>query len=61
VPANAMIVSGQTTNSVEVKWTSSQSGQVCVQAVKDGCSSEKVCVTVSPATVPIKPTTIEIN
>ena len=60
VPANAMILLGQNTNSVQVKWTSTQSGQVCVQAMKDGCNSEKSCVTVSPATVPIKPTAIDI-
>ncbi|MEY3367675.1 MAG: hypothetical protein RI973_830, partial [Bacteroidota bacterium] len=60
-PANAMILSGQTTNSVEVKWTSTQSGQLCVQAVKDGCYSEKSCVTVNPTTVPVKPTAIDLN
>jgi hypothetical protein len=61
VPANAMIVSGQTTNQVEVKWTTAQSGQVCVQAVKNGCYSAKSCVTASPLEVPAKPVEIDVD
>lgn len=63
VPTNATIQSGQGTNSITVKWTSTEPGQVCVYATKTGtsCSSGLACISTSPIAVPMAPAAIQKN
>lgn len=55
VPANATIIDGQGTNSINVQWNSSVSGSVCVVATLAGCTAGPPCLAVSPTTVPDMP------
>lgn len=52
VPEGANITAGQGTASILVDWVTNIGGEICVQAIIDGCYSEETCLLVSPNDVP---------
>lgn len=61
LPNGATLLSGQGTNSIQVKWTSTQGGLICVRANNVGCLSEPRCNTVAPDDKPATPNGIRLN
>ncbi len=58
VPGNATIMSGQGTNNVTIRWTTTTPGVICVRATNGACFSEQRCYTVNPKNVPPAPSAI---
>jgi hypothetical protein len=59
VPGGATYT-GQGTNQITVTWTSTQGGNICVQADNVGCKSTPSCIMVSPKAIPATPTPINL-
>lgn len=55
VPVNTTIISGQGTNSLTVKWTTTAPGQVCVHANNGSCIGSQSCLSVTPNETPLAP------
>ncbi|MEY3052908.1 MAG: hypothetical protein RLY31_2693 [Bacteroidota bacterium] len=62
-PDGSTLVSGQGTHQIELLWTTSQGGQVCVRTVTDpaGCESAPVCVTANPNKTPVTPSGVTVD
>jgi hypothetical protein len=61
VPVNAVIISGQGTEEIEVAWLTTAGGQICVRGEIFDCLSAPTCTTVNVTTVPPSATGIQID
>lgn len=61
VPNGSTILSGQGTNSIQLKWLTVQGGPICVRALNVGCPSEQRCLTVAPNDKPANPDGLRLN